>query len=252
MFDKSICYNTKIKKSINEYNLNIDEKNYTKDIKYIDNKIKLKKNKLSSNNIEYEKKISPTINLRNVLTNFIVKEIINNKKLYILLDIINKIFRSLLKSFNKKYGLNIKFVYRGGNVLKIYETNLKKYLPSIASIIIEEFDEYFKYSDLDFYLYVEDQYLMTEEESDKITYYLQCLSFYGLNTARCIIMSNSNLINFCTYNKEYLDKIFKKLLEEMNEEKKESEYEYIKKSEFIGLGYNKYFYINRNYNIDPY
>jgi hypothetical protein len=201
--------------------------------------------------IENIQATSPKIFMRDILTQYTVKNIFDSHTQNKLIHIINKIMRTMYDQFYKKTKIRLYFIYRGGNILKMYKSSFEKILPGNArKIFEEEFDQYFKNSDIDFYNVIEDYKKYTEEELVFINSYLQMMSYYGAYVARIFIMNNFDLFNYCRANTIALSEDFQKLLNKMNQDKKDSEVSEVKKSNFIGLGFNEFMFMQEGYDLD--
>jgi hypothetical protein len=134
--------------------------------------------------------------------------------------------------------------------LKIYKTNFENILPGrTKNLFKKEFDEYFKNSDIDFYTIIDQAEKFTPEEINKINQYIETMCYYGLYIARIFIMNNFNLFEFCSLNNVTFSENFKDIIEIMNNDKKTSKIEYIKNTNIIGLGFNKFLYFDEKYDI---
>lgn len=195
--------------------------------------------------------INPKLIFRDVLTDFVVKDYILNDTENVLIDIINKIMKQLFKAYKEITNIELRFVYRGGNILNIYERSYADSLPKMAREILEnEFNQFFKKSDLDFFVVTKNHLNMNKSLLDTINMDVQSMANYGLSVARDIILSTPYIFKFCQYNKEYLDLIFSKVLKEINQDIQNSPLNYVKQNKYIGIGFNRYFYNESK--INPY
>lgn len=189
--------------------------------------------------------------LRDIMTAYVVSNIFKIQNQNKLIHIINKIMKCLYEQFYKLTKIRLYFVYRGGNILKIYKTNFENILPGrTKQLFKKEFDEYFKNSDIDFYTIIHEAEKFTSEEIDKINQYTETMCYYGLYVARIFIMNNFNLFEFCSLNNVSFSENFKDIVEIMNNDKKSSKIEYIQKTNIIGLGFNKFLYLDDSYNVE--
>lgn len=234
--------------------MNIDDYDFQFQNGFLDDLIKLNDHiekdgeKLS---IEDVQPISPKIFIRDILTQYTIKNIFDLNTQNKLIHIINKIMRSMYDQFYKKTKIRVYFIYRGGNILKMYKSSFESILPGQArKIFEEEFGEYFKNSDIDFYNVIEDYQKYSEEDLILVNKYIQMMCYYGTYIARIFVMNNFNLFEYCRFNTVALREDFEKLLSKMNEDKKESEIAEIKKTNFIGLGFNQFMYMKEGYDID--
>jgi hypothetical protein len=194
--------------------------------------------------------ISPKLFIRDILTQYTVQNIFDIDTQNKLIHIINKIMRSMYDQFYEKTKVRLYFIYRGGNILKMYKSSFESILPGqTRKIVEEEFSEFFKNSDIDFYSVIENYQNYSEEELIIINKYLQMMCYYGAYIARIFVMNNFNLFEYCKYNTITLKEDFQELLNKMNEDKKESEVSEVKKSKFIGLGFNEYMHMEDGYDI---
>lgn len=201
--------------------------------------------------IEDVQPISPKIFIRDILTQYTIKNIFDLNTQNKLIHIINKIMRSTYDQFYNKTKIRVYFIYRGGNILKMYKSSFESILPGKArKIFEEEFDEYFKNSDIDFYNVIEDYKKYSEDELVYINKYIQMMCYYGTYVARIFVMNNFNLFEYCRSNTIALNEDFQKLLDKMNEEKKISEIADIRKTKFVGLGFNQFMFMEEGYDLD--
>jgi len=201
--------------------------------------------------IEDVQKVSPKLFLRDILTNYVVENIFQNETQNDLIHIINRVMNSMYDEFYKLTGIKLYFVYRGGNILNLYKTTFEEILPGQSKKIFqEEFDEYFKNSDIDFYTVIQDANKMSKLEIFSVNSYIQMMCYYGLYIARIFIMNNFNLFKFCKYNKVSMAEQFQELLQKINEEKNKSEFEDIRSAKFIGIGFNEFMYLDDKKSLD--
>lgn len=113
----------------------------------------------------------------------------------------------------------------------------------------EYFDQYFKSSDLDFYIILDNpNNIYNNEQIKKINDDIQGMAYLALNIARIFIINNKDLFNFCIYNIDYIDELFDRLLNRINDidEKQKSQNDDVMNSEMIGLGFGNHLYIKNN------
>jgi hypothetical protein len=188
--------------------------------------------------------------LRDIMTAYVVSNIFKTRNQNKLIHIINTIMKSLYDKFYEETGIRVFFVYRGGNILKIYKSNFEKILPGRAKKLFQqEFDDYFKNSDIDFYSIIDKADKLKPDEIERINQYVQIMCYYGLWIARLFIMNNFGLFEFCKLNRISFREDLKDLVEIMNNDKKSSKVEEIQNTEIIGLGFNKFIYIDEKYNL---
>jgi hypothetical protein len=188
--------------------------------------------------------------LRDIMTAYVVSNIFKTRNQNKLIHIINTIMKSLYDKFYEETGIRVFFVYRGGNILKIYKSNFEKILPGRAKKLFQqEFDEYFKNSDIDFYSIIDKADKLKLDEIERINQYVQIMCYYGLWIARLFIMNNFGLFEFCKLNRVSFREDLKDLVEIMNNDKKFSEVKEIQNTEIVGLGFNKFMYIDEKYKL---
>jgi len=238
---ENICdYGQKENMDIDKYNMEVSNSSYEKNLMKIFDNIR----KGSTYTIDNSLITSPKLFIRDILTKYVVKNIFNNRKDKVLIHIINKIMKSLYDKFYEKTGIKLKFVYRGGNILKLYKDEFENILPGKArQYFRDEFDKYFNISDIDFYTVIEDAEKLDSEQILKINEYLRILCYYGVYIARIFIMNNTDIFEFCKYNDRTLEKEFQNILDNINKDKKDSEYPDIKITDFIGLSFNNFVHI---------
>ena len=189
--------------------------------------------------------------LRDIMTSYMVSNIFKTRNQNKLIHIINTIMKALYEEFYKQTKIRLYFIYRGGNILKIYKSNFEKVLPGRAKKLFQqEFDDYFKNSDIDFYTVIDKAKNLLPEEINLINQYIEMMCYYGLYIARIFIMNNFNLFEFCKLNKVSFKEDFKDLVEIMNNDKKSSEIKEIQNTNIIGLGFNRLFYIDDKHDLD--
>jgi hypothetical protein len=195
--------------------------------------------------------VSPKLFLRDILTEYTVKNIFDKHTQNLLIHIINKIMKSMYDQFYAKTKIKLYFVYRGGNILKMYKKTFEDILPGVSrKVFKEEFDDFFRNSDLDFYTIIEDANKLSKFEIYAINDYIQMMCYYGLYVARIFIMNNFGLFEYCQMNQIKIDEDFEMLLNEMEIDKKESEFDEVRKTKFIGLGFGDYLFMKNGMNID--
>jgi hypothetical protein len=243
--------------SYNTNEIDIDKYEFVFKNNFLDNIDDIRENINDEENITLiEKKrkdseVNPRGFMRDILTKYIVNNIFNNKKENDIIHIINKIMKILYEKYYEETGIKLLFVYRGGNILNLYKTNFEQYLPGIArEYLKEEFDQFFKVSDIDFYTVIEKGERLDKEKVKEINKDIQILCYYGLYVARVFIMNDKTLFEFCKFNNDYLKEQFLKIIEEFNEKKDESQNKDVKQSSFIGLGFNKNIFVNNPVDIN--
>jgi hypothetical protein len=194
---------------------------------------------------------NPKLFIRDVLTEYTVKNIFEIDTQNDLIHLINRIITSMYDQFYQETKIRLYFVYRGGNILKMYKKSFESILPGKSrKIFKEEFDPFFKNSDLDFYTVIQGSEKLSSFEIYSINSYIQMMCYYGCYIARIFIMNNYNLFDFCKINQLQLNEDFKSILEALNLEKLESELKDVQKANFIGLGFSNFIYMNEKFNVD--
>jgi hypothetical protein len=193
--------------------------------------------------------VSPKLFMRDVLTKYTVENIFTRSTESELIHIINTIMKKLYDAFFKKTGIRLYFVYRGGNILKLYKDNFERFLPGkVKDFFKDEFDPFFQTSDIDFYTVISnaDQYKV--EDLHQINIYIQTMCYYGCYTARILIMNHPSLFNFCRLNTDALSEEYQDLLYQMNRTKGLSDV--YKDALFMGLGFNQFLFTQMEVNPD--
>jgi hypothetical protein len=192
-------------------------------------------------------KLSPKLFIRDVLTEYTVRNIFDIKTQNKLIHIINTIIKSLYKKFYEETGIELFFIYRGGNILKLYKDRFESILPGLSrDLFNQEFGKYFKNSDIDFYTVVKNRDILKEEELYMVNIYIQMMCYYALYISRIFIMNNFNLFEYCKLNSTAMKMDFNEILNKLNVEKLKSDSEMIQKSKFIGLGFNEFMYMKED------
>jgi len=147
--------------------------------------------------------------IQKILTEYIFGEL-DKKTLHVYVHIINyvltKLLDRLVKIINKQYpnlNIQLKLVYKGGNIMLFYKNILFKNLPHKAVKMLEDFESSFTQSDLDFtilYNFSNSYQILPPE----IIHKLECVIYSGLLICRTIILSQKSLLPVCNKNEEYL------------------------------------------------
>jgi hypothetical protein len=235
------------------YPMNVDDYEFVVQKGFLNNLVKLydgiKKNG-DKFQIENVHEMSPKLFMRDILTEYTVKNIFKINSQTKLIHIINKIMKSLYSQFYDVTGIKLFFIYRGGNILKMYKNSFENILPGKArKIVKDEFEDYFKNSDIDFYTVIDKYEKLSNSELLGVNNYIQMMCYYGIYIARIFVMNNFNLFEFCRFNTIALQEDFQGLLGQMNEDKMDSEFKEIRDSKFIGLGFNQFMYMKKGYDI---
>lgn len=201
--------------------------------------------------IENVHEISPKLFIRDILTEYTVMNIFEHNSQMKLIHIINSVMKSMYDQFYEATGIKIYFIYRGGNILKMYKNSFESILPGKArKIFEEEFKDYFKNSDIDFYTVIDKNDKLSRYELLGINNYIQMMCYYGIYVARIFVMNNFNLFEFCKFNTIALKQNFQDLLDKMNRDKLKSQYKEVQEANFIGLGFNEFMHMEEGYKIN--
>lgn len=236
---KTICdYGTKYM-NVDDYDFSFrDDYTIKEMLSYLNSKVNLKSGIPINSQLAAE---SPKLFMRDILTKYVVKNIFGANTESNLIHIINKIMKSLYKQYKKETGISLYFVYRGGNILKLYKDNFENLIPGKArEFFEEEFDSFFQDSDLDFYTVIKNVRKYDPSEILIINKDIEMMCYYGCYLARLFIMNNDNLFLFCRLNNKTLTEDFLSILKKFNEEKVNSNYDFVKDSAFIGLAFNNF------------
>jgi hypothetical protein len=184
----------------------------------INNKFNLKTKYLNRKRVE-EEYTDEKREIKNILTDFINSDFLTyNENIFNLLKLIFEVFENGLNQYKRIKKLNnndIIFVFKGGNVLRIINLNIKKNMTeSIQNLIYEGYDEFLKRSDNDFSIYINPHllnYTLIYEE-------IGILSFYLLDLIRSIYSNKlSEYFNLYRLNKNEINNIIYELNENINE-----------------------------------
>lgn len=145
--------------------------------------------------------------IRDVLTSFVVKESTQDSTIK-LIHLINTVMKSLFCQYYEATGTRLFFLYRGGNIIRIYREAFEQHITGPArEYFMSYFDEYFKQSDLDFYVVIED-HTMPDEQLEAIAADIQAMTYEALCYVRQrILQEPMEYITFMRYNKEYMDSL---------------------------------------------
>ena len=145
--------------------------------------------------------------IRDILTSFVVKESTHESTTK-LIHLINTIMKSLFRRYYDVTGVRLFFLYRGGNIIRIYREAFENHITGPArEYFMSYFDDYFKQSDLDFYVVIED-HTMSDEELEAIAADIQAMTYEALCYVREAIMQQpTEYITFLRYNKTYMDSL---------------------------------------------
>lgn len=159
---------------------------------------------------------------KNIITKYITNVFLfsNDSKYNTLSLIVNKFSEKISEYIQLKQlkPNSIKFVYKGGNVLKIiFETY--KYLSSgIVSLLIDEyFSDNFKSSDMDFQILISHEYYDNPEIIKGIINDMTKMSYVLLNDIRIeLFKSIDNYIDFFKYTPSVQKKYLESILNDLN------------------------------------
>ena len=152
---------------------------------------------------------------KDLCTDIVTNYILDEHELYNLLYIINTIYTDCINLYIKKKKFNdddIIFIFKGGNIFKIIANKFWSELPNKAMYkFIEEFNCYFKRSDLDFSIYINPNFnLDISNEITIISYKIQLLITE-------ILLKNKNIcFKWFKYEEKYQKEILRKILENIN------------------------------------
>lgn len=147
--------------------------------------------------------------IKNLLTDFINKNFLKYNINSI--RFIHLIYKKVDTVLNK---YKLKLVFKGGNVLRLVNNNIIKYLPNSQKIIKEIFEPFLKKSDNDFTIYIDPNIMNYNEINRKVSYEL----FEGLNDIRNEILNNKEYyFNIYTLNNNEIKKLIKELIKNLND-----------------------------------
>lgn len=202
-------YNSKKTNILNEFNLKEYKKNFeSKQINNIED----------ITNTEFDPNNDVDREYKNLCTDIVNEDIIDNNDLYNFLYIINKTYTDIINIYLKKNNLRegqIEFIFKGGNIFKLISDQFWNYLPGQSSkILVEYYKKHFKRSDIDFSIYIDpsienfDKYY---EELTYINYEIQLLLIEILTHNKSICFS------WFRYNPIYKQQILKKWLKKLQQ-----------------------------------
>ncbi len=150
---------------------------------------------------EYEDLDKP---IKNVLTDFINDEFLKyNHNIVNLIKLIYDTINPILKKYK------LKLLFKGGNVLRLYNNNIIDFFPPKSEKIIEKiFEPFLKQSDIDFTIYLNPNIKNYEKTLNKINFEL----LESLNKIRNKIINNpEKYFNIYNLNQNSIKKAFNKL-----------------------------------------
>lgn len=152
---------------------------------------------------------------KNFCTDIVTNYILDEKELYNLLYIIHTFYNDCINYYIQKKNLksdDIIFLFKGGNIFKLIANKFWSELPNKAMYkFIDEYNSYFKRSDLDFSIYVNPD-LSTDiiDDITIISYKLQVLISE-------ILLNNKNIcFKWFKYNDKYKQQVLENLLFDIN------------------------------------
>ena len=152
---------------------------------------------------------------KNFCTDIVTNYILDEKELYNLLYIIHTFYNDCINYYIQKKNLksdDIIFLFKGGNIFKLIANKFWSELPNKAMYkFIDEYNSYFKRSDLDFSIYVNPD-LSTDiiDDITIISYKLQVLISE-------ILLTHKNIcFKWFKYNDKYKQEILENLLFDIN------------------------------------
>lgn len=155
--------------------------------------------------------------IRDILTGFVVQES-DNKSTTKLIDLINTNMKLLFKKYYQSTGIRLFLLYRGGNIIRIYREAFENHITGPArEYFISYFDEYFKQSDLDFYVVIED-HTLPPERLEQIAEDIQVMSYEALCYVRdSIIQQPTDYVAFTRYSETYMNSLLSDTLDNIRE-----------------------------------
>jgi hypothetical protein len=156
---------------------------------------------------EYEKKRATNAILTDIVVNHIVSE---ESKRNMIIDFTIRMFSGVLKKYCQLVGIEsnkVEFIYKGGNVLReIFNKSMKEIKPDIAKPYKKELDSYFKISDNDYSVEIDNNVHngVFDNNGNPMTYddifrNLTCVCHFVLSVIRRNIASEKNLYGFYDY-----------------------------------------------------
>jgi hypothetical protein len=153
--------------------------------------------------------VDPLKEQKSILTDFINENFLKyNQNELELLHLIYRFFNPILK----KYGLIL--IFKGGNVMRLINNNLKEYLYPIPNeIILDIFEPYLKQSDNDFTIFINPNI----EQYDTIIKNISYITYEILADIRSeLILSPGKYFNIFKLNNTQIDKLFRDLNKKLN------------------------------------
>jgi hypothetical protein len=144
----------------------------------------------------------------------------------LLIYLLQSVTEPLLNRYNEIYSIKSRFMFRGGNVLKMYKDSLEN--KNEKQFIKKNFGEFFEFSDIDFMVYIQDENDMTANERREHRDKIQLLIHYSLSICR-------DLIKYYTELQNKIDINSKELFHEVDNIKNELENELISSSTITEL-----------------
>ena len=156
---------------------------------------------------EHEKKRATNAILTDIVVNHIVSE---ESKRNMIIDFTIRMFSGVLKKYCQLVGIEsnkVEFIYKGGNVLReIFNKSMKEIKPDIAKPYKKELDSYFKISDNDYSVEIDNNVHngVFDNNGNPMTYddifrNLTCVCHFVLSVIRRNIASEKNLYGFYDY-----------------------------------------------------
>lgn len=156
--------------------------------------------------------------LKNIATDFVVNEMFQTQEtLYKFMDLVYRSFDNALTIYRKRRGLSplqVFFVYKGGNIMRIISSEFLLELPAYANREISEFYKpFFKRSDADFSIYLDPNV----ENYDVLFYELALLSYRLQVEMRKEFQNNpTKYFDYAKFNDEYKSSLLEKYLDLFN------------------------------------
>lgn len=195
---------------------------------------KLKKN-LYHSNVILPKENSEYRNLFKDIFTDLVNDIIQDLDIQnLLIYLITIVITPILDTYNKMYKIESRFMFRGGNILKMYKDKFEHNLSKESKDLIKKyFHQYFDFSDIDFMIYINNEGNSESLERKKHRDNIQALAHYSLSIVRNLVKYYTNLADTIG---EWIND---DLLNEVNDHKEQSDLESI-----INLSFTDIFFLD--------
>jgi hypothetical protein len=171
--------------------------------------------------IEGKEYVNPSMEYKSICTEFVNKAFLSQKSnVFEYLRLVIDIFTDALHEYCQQHDIDserIRFVYKGGNILRIVANEFVLELPGHASDIINEFyNPFFKRTDADFSIYIDP----TLEKFDTIVLDLTTITWKLQQLIRdTIVAEPTKYLDFFRLNQEAQQNALTDLLTEMQSSK---------------------------------